>query len=123
MATSTQYAHLTIHMDRVGLRAHITTTDGRLVAWKAMRPSRYPQPGWLLRKAMRFALDSGWRPQETSTEWYVRDGVQTRNLEREVELCPNGQTPDECREIDPCEACTQDGDEWGDLCEESMGLR
>lgn len=37
--------------------------------------------------------------------------------------CPNGQTSPECTEIDPCETCWQDEQEWGDLVEESMGLR
>ncbi len=39
------------------------------------------------------------------------------------DLCSNGQSRPECREIDPCEACQQDIDAWGDMIEESMGLR
>lgn len=39
-----------------------------------------------------------------------------------VERCLNGQTRDECTEIDPCEACQQDIDAEGDVIEESMGL-
>lgn len=38
-------------------------------------------------------------------------------------ICPNGQDHDECTEIDPCEPCWQGEQEWGDLVEESMGLR
>ena len=43
--------------------------------------------------------------------------------ESQVTRCDNGQTPQECTEIDPCEACQQDADEEGDKIEESMGLR
>lgn len=41
----------------------------------------------------------------------------------DTELCPNGQSREECREIDPCEMCQQDIDAEGDMIEISMGLR
>ncbi|MGW3928725.1 hypothetical protein ACWECC_11545 [Streptomyces microflavus] len=37
--------------------------------------------------------------------------------------CPNGNHPPECREIDLCEACTQDADAEAEEIEASMGLR
>jgi hypothetical protein len=39
------------------------------------------------------------------------------------ELCAHGSPASECSEIDPCELGMQEDDAWGDLCEESMGLR
>lgn len=39
------------------------------------------------------------------------------------ELCAHGSPQSECSEIDPCELGMQEDDAWGDLVEESMGLR
>lgn len=37
-------------------------------------------------------------------------------------MCPNGQTHTECTELDPCETCWQDSQDYGDAIEASMGL-
>lgn len=79
-----EYAVLSVHQDSSGLRAVVTDSDGEVLGEKTMVASRYPQPGWLLRKAVRFATDAGWRTAEASTDWYLHEGVWSRNLEREA---------------------------------------
>ncbi len=51
----------------------------------------------------------------------VNEPCVTSDIDQD--LCPNGQSREECTEIDPCETCWQDQQAEGDMIEESMGLR
>lgn len=121
MATKIQYAKIALHQRGEDLVAVITTDSGHTTE-KVLTKPRYERPGWRLDKALRFAFSKGWRIASGGLYWYMHEGLETRSLEREVELCPNGQGPDECSEIDPCESCWQDEQDEGDMIEESMGL-
>lgn len=120
MATKTLYARLTVHREGDDLIAQIVTDTASHS--RTLKPGRYFRPGWRLEQALRFAYANGWSCAEGSN-WFLHEGADTRRLERVVELCPNGQDPDECSEIDPCESCWQDQQDEGDVIEESMGLR
>jgi hypothetical protein len=49
---------------------------------------------------------------ESDGDWFVVPSHSvTEDQEPNYDLCPNGQTGRECREIDPCEPCWQDWNE------------
>ncbi|MGC5264108.1 hypothetical protein ACPXCO_24120 [Streptomyces cyaneofuscatus] len=53
----------------------------------------------------------------------VEESTDEQEGEKDGSTCPNGNRPPECREIDLCEACTQDADAEAEVIETSMGLR
>ncbi|MGW6145678.1 hypothetical protein, partial [Streptomyces sp. NPDC055140] len=88
---------------RTTVTAYLTHATGEP---RTLAPSRGPRP-----------------PLFTYDLLVLLDEQETADRDQDGLMCPNGNCPPECTEIDLCEACTQDEDAEAAEIEASTGLR